>query len=133
MARHDARSQYFWHTASLDNLTQRVIEAAASGTVVVGTDVGAMPELLHDGVDALLVQPEDAAALAEATLRVLGRPYLAESLANNARLSAERYTWTEVRSSLARLYGIQTELLRVTKTSRPTTCWPAPSFCCRIR
>ena len=98
----------FWHTANLDNLPQRVLEAAASGTVVVGTDVGAMPELLHDGVDALLVQPEDAVALAEATLRVLGRPYLAESLANNARLSAERYAWTEVRSGLARLYGIQT-------------------------
>ena len=75
----------FWHTASLDNLPERVLEAAASGTVVVGTDVGAMPELLHDGVDALLVQPEDAMALAEATLRVLGRPYLAiKSLASNA-------------------------------------------------
>ena len=58
----------FWHTASFDNLPQRVLEAAASGTVVVGTDIGAMPELLHDGVDALLVKPEDAAALAEATL-----------------------------------------------------------------
>jgi len=99
----------FWHTASFDNLPQRVLEAAASGTVVVGTDVGAMPELLHDGVDALLVKPEDATALAEATLRVLGRPYLAESLANNARLSAERYAWSEVRSGLARLYGIQTD------------------------
>ena len=50
-------------------------------------------------------------AFAEATLRVLGRPYLAESLANNARLSAERYTWTEVRSGLARLYGIQADAL----------------------
>ncbi len=109
----------FWHTASLDNLPQRVLEAAASGTVVVGTDVGAMPELLHDGVDALLVKPEDAAALAEATLRVLGRPYLAESLANNARLSAERYTWTEVRSSLARLYGIQTDALARDKDESP--------------
>ncbi len=99
----------FWHTASLDNLPQRVLEAAASGTVVVGTNVGSMPELLHDGVDALLVQEGDAVALAEATLRVLGRPFLAESLANNARLSAERYAWTEVRSDLAKLYGIKTD------------------------
>ena len=27
----------FWHTGSVDNLPQRVLEAAASGTVVVGT------------------------------------------------------------------------------------------------
>ena len=40
---------------------------------------------------------------------MLGRPYLAESLANNARLSTERYAWSEVRSGLARLYGIQTD------------------------
>jgi glycosyltransferase involved in cell wall biosynthesis len=97
----------FWHTASLDNLPQRVLEAAASGTVVVGTDVGAIPELLHDGVDALLVKPEDAAGLAAATLRVLGRPFLAESLANNARLSAERHAWSAVRMGLAKLYGIR--------------------------
>ena len=109
----------FWHTASLDNLPQRVLEAAASGTVVVGTDVGALPELLHDGVDALLVQPEDTLAFAEATLRVLGRPYLAESLANNARLSAERYTWTEVRSGLARLYGIQADALARDRDESP--------------
>ena len=87
--------------------------------MVVGTDVGALPELLHDGVDALLVQPEDAVALAEATLRVLGRPYLAESLANNARLSAERYAWTEVRSGLARLYGIQTDTLARDRDESP--------------
>ena len=109
----------FWHTASIDNLPQRVLEAAASGTVVVGSDVGAMPELLHDGVDALLVQPEDAIALAEATLRVLGRPYLAESLANNARLSAERYAWTEVRSGLAKLYGIPAEATSRDKDESP--------------
>jgi glycosyltransferase involved in cell wall biosynthesis len=97
----------FWHTASLDNLPQRVLEAAACGTVVVGTDVGAISELLHHGVDALLVQPEDALALAEATQRVLARPYLAESLVKNARLSAERYAWVEVRPALAKLYGVQ--------------------------
>lgn len=99
----------FWHTASLDNLPQRVLEAAASGTVVVSTDVGAIPELLHDGVDALLVRQEDAAGLADATVRVLSRPFLAESLAHNARLSAERYSWNEARAGLARLYGIQTD------------------------
>lgn len=94
-----------WHTAREDNLPQPLLEAAASGTVVVSTEVGGVPELLHDGVDGLLVQPGDAERMAEATQRVLKRPFLAESLANNARLSVERYAWQKQRRTLARLYG----------------------------
>ncbi|MEZ4770449.1 MAG: glycosyltransferase family 4 protein [Caldilineales bacterium] len=95
-----------WFTALADNLPQVLLEAAASGTVIVSTDVGGIPELLHDGVDGLLVRPDDATRMAEATMRVLKRPFLAESLANNARLSVERYTWSKQRRSVARLYGL---------------------------
>jgi glycosyltransferase involved in cell wall biosynthesis len=94
-----------WQTAREDNLPQALLEAAASGVVVVSTNVGAAPELLHDGVDGLLVASEDAPRLAEATDRVLRRPFLAESLVKNARLSVERYVWTQHRRTLARLYG----------------------------
>lgn len=95
-----------WFTAREDNLPQQLLTAAASGTVIVSTDVGGIPELLHDGVDGLLVRPDDAARMAEATMRVLKRPFLAESLASNARLSVERYTWSKHRRSVARLYGL---------------------------
>ena len=95
-----------WFTALEDNLPQTLLEAAASGTVIVSTEVGGIPELLHDGVDGLLVRPDDAARMAEATVRVLKRPFLAESLANNARLSVERYTWSKHRRTMARLYGL---------------------------
>jgi glycosyltransferase involved in cell wall biosynthesis len=95
-----------WRTASEDNLPQVLLEAAASGTVVVATAVGGVPELLDDGVDGMLAPVDDALALAQATARVLSRPFLAESLANNARISAERFTWRRHRASLARLYGL---------------------------
>ena len=95
-----------WHTATEDNLPQPLLEAAASGTVVISTDIGAVPELLHDGVDGLLVKPDDAARMAECTIRVLGRAFLAESLVNNARISAERYSWSGARRNVARLYGL---------------------------
>lgn len=95
-----------WRTASEDSLPQVLLEAAASGTVIVASAVGGVPELLDDGVDGLLVLPEDAAALAQATARVLSRPFLAESLATNARLSVERFTWRRHRATLASLYGL---------------------------
>ncbi len=95
-----------WRTASEDSLPQVLLEAAASGTAIVATAVGGVPELLDDGVDGLLVLPEDATALAQATVRVLSRPFLAESLTSNARIAVERFTWRRQRASLAKLYGL---------------------------
>jgi glycosyltransferase involved in cell wall biosynthesis len=95
-----------WRTASEDSLPQLLLEAAASGTAIVATAVGGIPELLDDGVDGMLVLPEDATALAQATARVLSRPFLAESLATNARIAVERFTWRRQRANLAKLYGL---------------------------
>mgnify|MGYP001186744309 CR=1 FL=1 len=41
-------------------------EAAASARAIVGTKVGALPQIIEDGVSGLLVEPENVDALAEA-------------------------------------------------------------------
>jgi glycosyltransferase involved in cell wall biosynthesis len=56
-----------------------------AGRPVVATRVGGIPETIRDGVDGLLVQREDPAALAEAVCRLLADPALAERLAANGR------------------------------------------------
>ena len=43
-----------------------ILEAMARGLAIVATPVGAVPEILEDGENALLVPPGDAAALADA-------------------------------------------------------------------
>jgi glycosyltransferase involved in cell wall biosynthesis len=43
-----------------------LFEAMASGTAIVATASGGTPEIVRDGVEALLVPPRDPAALAEA-------------------------------------------------------------------
>lgn len=95
----------FWNTTSYDNFPLSLIEAAASGTVIVSTDVGGISELLENGVDGLLVQPDDHETMAAATIQVLRRPVLASGLADNAREVAERYTWSGIRGDIAALYG----------------------------
>jgi glycosyltransferase involved in cell wall biosynthesis len=55
-------------------------EALVAGTPVVATAVGAVPEVLRAGRDALLVEPDDPGALAAALGRVLSEPGLAASL-----------------------------------------------------
>jgi glycosyltransferase involved in cell wall biosynthesis len=47
-----------------------LLQAMACGLAVIATRVGGVPELVRDGVDGLLVPPDDGAALAEA-LRTL--------------------------------------------------------------
>lgn len=51
-----------------------VLEAMAAGVPVVATRVGGTPALVEHGVHGLLVEPRDPAALAAATLELLGDP-----------------------------------------------------------
>jgi glycosyltransferase involved in cell wall biosynthesis len=66
-------------------------EALLAGQPVVSSSIGAVPELLRDGVDALLVPSDSPQALARAVARVLSDGDLAGRLADSggARAQAE--------------------------------------------
>lgn len=53
-----------------------VIEAQALGVPVVATDAGGVPEIIEDGVNGLLVAPDDPEAMAEALERLYREPEL---------------------------------------------------------
>ena len=62
-----------------------VVEAQCRGRAVIGSRVGGIPDLVHDGVNGLLVEPEDPEALAAALVRVLSDRELATRLGAAAR------------------------------------------------
>lgn len=66
-----------------------LIEAMAMKLPVISTRSRAIPEIVEDGVSGLLVPPADAAALAEALMRLLRDPQLRVMLGNNARARVE--------------------------------------------
>lgn len=74
-----------------------VLEAMALGKAIVSTRVGAIPDLLEDGVSGLLVTPLDAAGLSRTIARLVGDPEVRRRLGNEARrmyeerLSPERF------------------------------------------
>ncbi|MFF2622093.1 glycosyltransferase family 4 protein [Oerskovia jenensis] len=73
-----------------------VLEAWRAGRPVVGTVLGGPRTLLTDGVDGLLVDPRDAAALAGAIRSLLDAPDVAAALGAAGRREVERYTWEAV-------------------------------------
>jgi glycosyltransferase involved in cell wall biosynthesis len=67
------------------------LEAMAYGTPVVASNRSALPEVC--GEAALLVDPEDEDALAQALERVAAEPALRRELADKGRLRAAQFTW----------------------------------------
>jgi len=61
-----------------------IIEAQAAGVPVIATRVGGVVDIIEDGKTGLLVPPQDASSIAEATLKIFNDPQFASKLAENA-------------------------------------------------
>jgi glycosyltransferase involved in cell wall biosynthesis len=77
-----------------EGLGRVVVEAFCRGRGVVASRVGGIPDLVAEGETGILVPPEDAAALAEALVRVLSDRALAERLGAAARVAVEPWLAT---------------------------------------
>ena len=74
-----------------DNYPVSIQEAFASGPVVIASMVGGIPEMVHDGVNGLLVQPGDEAGIVSAIERLRQSPELAARLRASAKETARLY------------------------------------------
>jgi glycosyltransferase involved in cell wall biosynthesis len=89
-----------------DGIPNVLVEAMAAGTPVVATRVSGIPELVEDGVNGLLVAPEDAEALADALLRIHADRDEAERLARAGRETvALRFDGERLAGRLATLFA----------------------------
>ena len=77
-----------------EGLPRVAIEALCRGRPIVGARAGGIPDIVEDGVNGILVEPGDAAALAAAIEGVLADRELAERLAAGARETAQRWIAT---------------------------------------
>lgn len=68
-----------------DNCPLVMLEARARGTAVIVSDRGGPPEFVRDGVDGFVVDPDDAAGLAERITRLAGDRALAARMGERGR------------------------------------------------
>lgn len=90
--------------STVDNMPISILEAYASGVPVVTTDVGGIRYIAEHEKTALLVPARNPDAMADALLRLLDTPSLAETLITNGLREAEAYAWPVVRECWTGLY-----------------------------
>lgn len=81
-----------------------LVEAMAAGKPIVATAVGAIPEVVVADRTALLVPPQDPAALAAALLRLLRDPAGARRMGACGVERAREFSWERSGEQLAGLY-----------------------------
>jgi glycosyltransferase involved in cell wall biosynthesis len=74
-----------------EGIPQIILQAQATGKAVVATRIGGIPEVVQDGVTGLLIEPNDAPALAEKIALLLDDAALREKLGAAARGYAEKH------------------------------------------
>jgi len=102
-----------------DGIPNVIVEAMACGLPVVTTAISGIPELITDGVDGLLVQPDDPAALVAALERLRNDPALARRLGDaGARTVRERFDGDVLARQLAGLFQAEQPALQPTQHTR---------------
>ena len=81
-----------------------LVEAMAAGLPVVATDIAGYREVVRDGVEGLLVPPNDPDALARALARILSDPGLAARLGVAGRERARGFAWDFIVPRIEAIY-----------------------------
>jgi glycosyltransferase involved in cell wall biosynthesis len=91
-----------------EGLPMSILEALSAGLPVIATPVGAIPEVLSDGLDCLLVSPGDVQSLAAAMKLLADDAALRTTLRRSGRDTYERMFAVEnYMRSICDIYGIE--------------------------
>ncbi|MBN2394317.1 MAG: glycosyltransferase family 4 protein, partial [Anaerolineae bacterium] len=93
-------------------MARSVMEAMASGLLVIGSEVGGQVEMLFDGENGLTFRPEDAVGLADRIAQAIHNPDLRQALAHaGQQTTLEQFTLNRMAEDMeAWLHGIVTAI-----------------------
>jgi D-inositol-3-phosphate glycosyltransferase len=80
------------------------LEAMASGTPIIASDIGSLREIISDGKDGLLFKSGDAEALSAAICTMYRDPGLREKLSQAALKRVREYDWDKIAERYISLY-----------------------------
>jgi glycosyltransferase involved in cell wall biosynthesis len=87
-----------------EGLPVALMEATSVGLPIVASRVGGIPQVLEDGVDAILVRPGQPVLLADAMNQLASDPKLCDRLGRQARLRSSSFDIAEATRSVSAIY-----------------------------
>ena len=99
-----ASGDAFVFPSSTETLGLVLLEAMAAGCPVVGANRGGIPDIVSDGINGCLYDPDQPASLVTAVQRLLGDGATRAKLRQAARLEAERWGWAGATAQLRAYY-----------------------------
>nr|APP88212.1 hypothetical protein PCKR_427 [Paulinella micropora] len=99
-----ASADAFLFPSSTETLGLVLLEAMAAGCPVVGANRGGIPDIVTNGINGYLYEPEEENSLATATRKLLGNHEERLALREAARQEAERWGWKAATDQLRDYY-----------------------------
>jgi glycosyltransferase involved in cell wall biosynthesis len=99
-----ASADAFVFPSRTETLGLVLLEAMAAGCPVVAARSGGIPDIVEDGVNGYLFNPQDEQGAIAATQRLLAHPEERDTLRRNARREAERWSWAAATQQLRNYY-----------------------------
>lgn len=114
-----ASADAFVFPSRTETLGLVLLEAMAAGCPVVAARSGGITDIVQDGVNGYLFDPNDDSGAIKATQTLLGNPEARETLRTNARTEAERWGWASATRQLQQYY--QTVLVEAGRAQTPNS------------
>jgi glycosyltransferase involved in cell wall biosynthesis len=105
-----ASSDAFVFPSRTETLGLVLLEAMAAGCPVVAARSGGIPDIVTDGVNGILFEPDRADGLVNATHALFNRPL--DSIRQTARKEAENWGWAAATAQLQSYYDHVVQLSR---------------------
>jgi glycosyltransferase involved in cell wall biosynthesis len=91
-------------TSDSEAFSVTLVEAMASGRPIIGTNIGGTPQVIENGKNGLLVEPNDSIALSEAILSVISNYDFAVSLGQKGAEISRGFSWDIQTNKYINLY-----------------------------
>ena len=103
-----ASGDIFLFPSSTETLGLVLLEAMAAGCPVIGANKGGIPDIINDGVNGCLYDPdgvdEGKSSLIEATKKILKNNNKKENMRVEARKESEKWNWNQATLQLKKYY-----------------------------
>jgi glycosyltransferase involved in cell wall biosynthesis len=102
-----AKSDIFISSPIIDNQPMSILEAFATGLLVISSNVGGVPYMVNNGKTGLLFESNNYIELSEKMLWAVEHPKESLKIIKEANKSLSYYSWDNVKQKLLHLYSLE--------------------------